>query len=386
MQHLVALQLAALLIAVPLATKKFLVVPGGVLAVVILIGVWVPFHGRRLALWPGIVADFRKRQRPAPPEPDEASGSADLAPIRTCVPGLALEAAYDRTHGTVGMVGDGTFLTSVLLVEAPDEPLRPRRAGHPLPLAAVASALSVDGIVVGSAQVVLHSRPAPAPHLPAEAMAARAYQELSQRDNLNVPAVRQTWVAVRLDPSRCTTAIAARGGGYEGAQRTLLRAVNQLTAALAANGLTARPLDEQGLVQALIASCGINRAAQPGRARTAARIAESRHAWRCDDRWHATYWVSRWPKLTAAGSPDVIASLTGAPGIATTFALTAHMGGGGSLAVQGHVRVSARSSDELEAAARHLEARGRHAGLSLVRLDFEQQPGLLATIPLGGGA
>jgi hypothetical protein len=54
------------------------------------------------------------------------------------------------------------------------------------------------------------------------------------------------------------------------------------------------------------------------------------------------------------------------------------------VAVTGQVRVTARGESDLEAVARQLEARARSAGVGLVRLDHEQIPGVLATLPLGG--
>lgn len=392
-QHLVALELAAVLVLVPLATNRAWLIPGSVAAAVLVAAVVLRFRGRRLAQWPGIYLAFHRRRPTAAPRQTPASTATtvpggpetDLGPVRECLPDLRVGLVTDRTRRPIGMAGDGTFLTSVLLVEAPDEPLRPRRARHPLPLAAIAEVLRIDDIVLASAQIVQHSRPAPAPHLPPESIVARSYRELRDRDGLDVPAVRQTWVALRLDPERCATAIAARGGGLEGAQRTLMRTVNQCSAVLGRSGLHCHPLDEQALGQALFAASGANPAVR-GSGRSGARTTETRDAWRCDDRWHTTFWISRWPRLSGEIAPDVLGALTGTAGLATTFSLTVHEGGGGSVGLTGHIRVSARSSDELEVAAAQLEARARELRTGVVRLDWEQQPGLLATLPLGGHA
>ncbi|UGQ09904.1 type VII secretion protein EccE [Yinghuangia sp. ASG 101] len=390
-QHLVVAEIAVLLVVLPLATRRALVVPGAIAAAVLVTAVVARFRGRRLALWPGIILGFRRRRRAAAAA-SHAGGSgptdgveADLAPIRECVPGLRVGVLTDRSHRAVGFAGDGTFLTAVLLVEAPDDPLRSDRARRPLPLSAIADALRVDDVVVASAQIVQHTRPAPAPHLPTEAIAARSYRELRDREGIDAPAIRQTWIALRLDADRCEPAVAARGGGVEGAQRALLRALNQLAASLGARGLACGPLDEQALVQALFTASG----GSPAARRTAGsgpRTAETRHAWRCDDRWHTTYWIARWPRLSAASTPDLVGALTGTAGPATTFSLTAQTGGGGSVALTGHVRVSARSADELDEAAALLEARARQLRVGLVRLDWEQRPALMATLPLGGHA
>ncbi|NUU21704.1 MAG: type VII secretion protein EccE [Streptomycetaceae bacterium] len=395
-QHVVVVELAVLLVALPLATRRAWLIPGVVAAAVLLVAVLPRYRGRRFVLWPGIVLAFRRRRRQAsalqrqraaqnraPQQGTSPDPDADLAPVREVAPNLVVEAVTDRTRRPIGLVGDGTFLTAVLLVEAPDEPLRPRRARHPLPLATIAEALRLDDVVLASAQIVQVSQPAPAPHLPPESPAARSYVELREREGLDVPAVRQTWIALRLDRDQCATAVAARGGGHEGAQRTVMRAANKLAAMLADDGLSCRILDEQGLRQALFVASGVNPAVRRT-GRGGLRTVEARHTWRCDDRWHTTFWISRWPRLTGPSTPDLIGALTGTPGLATTFSLTAQSGGAGSVALTGHVRISARSADELERAASALEARAGQLRVGVVRLDWEQQPGLVATLPLGG--
>jgi hypothetical protein len=52
--------------------------------------------------------------------------------------------------------------------------------------------------------------------------------------------------------------------------------------------------------------------------------------------------------------------------------------------MSGYVRLAARSENELLAARTDLERRASAARAGLVRLDREQLPGLLATLPLGG--
>ena len=121
------------------------------------------------------------------------------------------------------------------------------------------------------------------------------------------------------------------------------------------------------------------------------RTHESRRFWRVDDRWHTTYWISRWPQLNRPGgsggriaAPDLVNLLTGLPALASTFSLTATRSAGGAVAVVGHVRVTARSESDVAQVGRLLESRAQSAGTGLVRLDMEQTPGMLATLPLGG--
>jgi hypothetical protein len=82
--------------------------------------------------------------------------------------------------------------------------------------------------------------------------------------------------------------------------------------------------------------------------------------------------------------PQLVGVLTRVPALATTFSLTLWRGERQETALCGHVRVTGRSDDELVAARRALQDAARQAGAQLARLDREQVPGMLATLPLGG--
>jgi type VII secretion protein EccE len=341
---------------------------------------------RPMPEWMATVQAMNRRKKeavlPAPQGTDPA-----FAPAVECDPALRTYAYTDRDERMVGFVGDGTFLTAVVQVEAPDEPLRPPLGSRPLPLDLLHAALDVEDIHLESVQLVQYTQPAPAPHVPEQAVSVRSYAPLQAQSR--TPAVRLTWVALKLDPELCAEAVAARGGGVDGAQRALLRAADQLASRLSGLGFRASVLDEREIVTAVgIASCinprANNAASQNGRA--ARRTQESPRAWRCDDRWHTTYWVGSWPQLGpgAAQLADLAALLTATPVMATTFALTASRGSLNSPAMSGYVRLAARSENELLAARTDLERRGSSARAGLVRLDREQLPGLLATLPLGG--
>ncbi len=324
-------------------------------------------------------------------------------------PALELEPAlHTYTHATeadlgggrpvrreTGMVGDGTFLTSVLLVQAKDQPLRPARTSLPLPLDVICSALQVDDIALESVQLVQHTQPAPAPHLPEQSLATRAYHQLA--DGVATPGLRLTWIALKLSPEQTSTAVVARGGGEEGARKALQRVTDQLAGRLNGAGFTATALDERELIAALAISTCANPIAVAGRQGTGGgggngrRTQESRKFWRIDDRWHSTYWISKWPQLSRPGgapgriaAPDLVNLVTGTPALASTFSLTVTPGTGGAVALSGHVRVTGRSESEVDQVGRLVESRAQSAGVGLTRLDLEQAPGLLATLPLGG--
>lgn len=218
-------------------------------------------------------------------------------------------------------------------------------------------------------------------------MATRNYAPLQARTG--TPAVRLTWIALKLDPELCPEAVTARGGGAAGAQRCVVRAADQLASRLAGAGFTATVLTEQELTAALATSSCANPMAitQAGRsASTGRRTEETPRTWRCDDRRHTTYWIARWPQLGGAGAalPQFVALLTSLPALATNFSLTMAPADRQGVTLTGHVRVTGRSDEELVAARRELERTARGVKTGLVRLDREQVPGLLASLPLGG--
>ncbi len=380
--RLVFLEAAVALVVVPLMTKHAfwaaLTVP---LAALCVVGALGGSRGRWIGQVSAIRGEFRERRSQ---HADASGGEAALAPLRETFPALRTTSVSSRTGEPVGMIGDGTFLTAVVRVGTRHEPLRGQRGVHPLPLGVVAGVLSDERLSVSCIQLVTHTQPAPAPHLPPHALAVRAYQGVMG----DVPAQRTTWVAVRLDPEQAAGAIEARGGGAIGAQRTLLTAVQRVASDLEGAGFEATPLSELELISAIGTACAVNPQVgiTPRAAGATHRTEETKRTWRCDDRWHTSYWLDKLPKLSADSTPHLVAALTSVPTLATSFAVTASRGTGGSVAFSAHVRVAARSEAQLAEAAKALEQRAAKAGAHLTRLDGEQLPGVIATIPLGGEA
>ncbi|HXR73978.1 type VII secretion protein EccE [Actinocrinis sp.] len=380
--RLVLLEAAVALIAVPVLTKHtFWVALTLPIAALCVVGALAGSHGRWLGQMSLVRGEYRERRSQ---RVDASGGEAALAPLRETFPGLRTVTVSSRSGEPVGMIGDGTFLTAVIRVSSRTEPLRAARTAQPLPLGAIAGVLADDRLSASCVQIVTHTQPAPAPHLPPHALAVRSYQEVMG----DVPGQRTTWVAVRLDPQEAAGAIEARGGGAVGTQRTLLTAVQRVASDLEGAGFDAAPLSEPELITALGTACAVNPqvGTTPRSAGTTHRTAESKRTWRCDDRFHTTYWVDKLPKLASDSTPNLIAALTSVPTLATSFAVTATRGTGGSVGFSAHVRVAARSEAQLAEAAKTLEQRAAKAGAHLTRLDGEQLPGLVATIPLGGEA
>ncbi|MFI6704030.1 type VII secretion protein EccE [Streptomyces sp. NPDC050509] len=387
MQQLVLIELAAALLLVAWVISPLLLVPAGVLAALLVLLALVRRHRRALPDWLATALALRARTRRAASLVVPAGTEPGLAPAVECDPALRTYAYSDRDRRPVGMIGDGTFLTVVLQVESDATALRPDRSARPLPVRLVRDALDVDDVRLESAQIVQHTQPAPAPHLPEQSVAARNYAPLQAQTGS--PAVRITWIALKLDPELCPEAVAARGGGLVGAQKCVVRAADQLSSRLAGAGFRAAVLTEQELTAAIaVSSCANPLAiAQAGRTETPVRrTTETSRTWRCDDRRHTSYWVARWPELGGGGAPmpQLVALLTSIPALATTFSLTLGRGERQGVTVSGHVRITGRSDEELVTARHELERAARGVKTGLVRLDREQVPAMLATLPLGG--
>ncbi|MEY9942427.1 type VII secretion protein EccE [Streptacidiphilus sp. MAP5-3] len=402
LSQLIVVEAVAAAVLIGWVHGRIALIVGGTIGVLLLIAALLRFGGLPLTDSMRARAALKKRASRAAAAPQGPDVDPALAPVLECEPALrvvqhAIEAdgvgTVRRDRREIGMVGDGTFLSAVIQVEAPDRPLRPLPGAVGLPLDLLAEGLRADDVVVDSVQLVQYAQPAPAPHLPEQALASRAYRELPH--GATTPGLRLTWVSVRLDPELCRTAVAARGGGELGARKALQRAVDQLASRLSATGLRATVLDAAQVTSAIATATCPNpvtttqgRGANPGQAATAGtvtrRTSETAKAWRCDDRWHRTYWVGQWPHLGPQTTPALVNLLTGTPVLGSSFALTLRQAGTGAVALSGHIRVIARGESELTAAARQLETRARSAGAGLVRLELEQVPGLLATLPLGG--
>ncbi|MFF0084231.1 type VII secretion protein EccE [Streptomyces canus] len=387
-QHLVGFELAAAVLLIGWLLRPIGLTVGMVLAAGLVLAGLLRRRGRPLPEWFSTARALRDRRKrnaePVPPGTDPG-----FAPAVECDPALRTYSFQDREQREIGMLGDGTFLTALVQVQAADTPLRPSYGTGDIPLDLLQGLLEVDDIRLASVQVVQHTQPAPAPHLPPQAMAVRSYGPLQAQSM--TPGLRITWVALKFDPELCPEAVEARGGGMQGARRALLRVADQLASRLMGVGMQAKVLSESDICGAIATSSCVNPMATTGGAaldgsRSGRRTAESTRAWRCDDRLHTTYWISRWPQFGGGGPafPRLVGALTSAPTLASTFSLTISRRRGKVLALSGHVRLTGRGENELGEAAEHLERAASAFKVGLVRLDREQLPGVLATLPLGG--
>ncbi|MEW2181365.1 type VII secretion protein EccE [Streptomyces sp. NPDC005406] len=387
LHQLVLFEIAGALLLCAWAVEPLLLVPASVPAALLAMFAVVRRRRRSLPALLHAVLALRARNRRAASTGPAAGTEPGIAPLVEAEPALRTHSFGGGDRHPVGMIGDGTYLTAVLRIDGDGTALRRDRSARPLPLALVRDALEVDGIKLESAQIVQHTQPAPAPHLPEQSVAARNYAPLQARTG--TPALRITWIALKLAPELCPEAVRARGGGLTGAQKCLVRAADQLAGRLSGAGLSATVLTEQELGAAIATSTCARPPATAGAGRDGAparRTRETTRTWQCDDRLHTTYWVRRWPELGEGGAPmpQFVALLTSVPALATTFSLTLGSGDRQEITVTGHVRVTGRDEQELLSARHELERTARGVKTSLVRLDREQLPGVLATLPLGG--
>ncbi|MCZ9338418.1 type VII secretion protein EccE, partial [Streptomyces sp. TRM76130] len=146
LQQLILVELAAaIMLAAWGADVPWLLVPAAVVGALLLLLAVLRRGSRPLPEWYETARSLRRRRReaklPVPPGTDPM-----LAPAVECDPALRTYAFLSRDDRSIGMIGDGTFLTTVLFVQPADQPLRPEAAGRQLPLRLIQDALEVDGI------------------------------------------------------------------------------------------------------------------------------------------------------------------------------------------------------------------------------------------------
>ncbi|SMC89636.1 type VII secretion protein EccE [Kibdelosporangium aridum] len=301
---------------------------------------------------------------------------ARVALLRLAVPDLVVAHGQDHERNPLGLAWhDGTW-TAVLLVDPTPSLVTQADTLPSLPLGALAPCLEDRGVVLDAIQVIWHCYPG-STSLPPNSPALGAYLEVL--GPLPAAARRTTWVAVRLDPSRCPAAVRERGGGVVGAHRALIGALSRVRNALESRGVPTRPLDPDELLKA-----GISSAELTAVAGTNARVS-------LQEKWsgvtaagvgHASYAITGWPNGKVATSLN---SLTGVRALSSTIALSLSPGvEDNQIGVRGLVRVSARTPGELDAADGKLEELSDKLGITLTPLRGLQVAGLAATLPLGG--
>ncbi|NHB84763.1 type VII secretion protein EccE [Tessaracoccus sp. HDW20] len=120
--------------------------------------------------------------------------------------------------------------------------------------------------------------------LPPNSPALDAYREIAGR--ATPPAVRRTWIALRLDPRLCLEAVDRRGSGQVGVFATLRFGLHRAQATLKRHGMPTEPLDPLGIADVLALATGASD--QPSEERSS----EAWEHWTCDTLVHQTRGIS----------------------------------------------------------------------------------------------
>jgi type VII secretion protein EccE len=359
-------------------------------AVPLALGRW---HGHWLVRWVQLTARYLIRSHnrsvtgPDPvaagspstsPQPVVGSDDPRVALLRLLLPDLSIAHGTDHHREPLGLVWHQGTWTAVLEVDAAPSMIIPVGGSPSLPLSALAPCLEHRGVVLDAIQVIWHCYPG-STALPASSPALRSYLEVL--GPLPAAARRTTWVAVRLDPRRCPTAVAERGGGVMGCHRALIGALSRVRSALESRGMPTRPLDADQLLRAGISAAELSAVAGTG---GPVALSEGWAAVTAAGVGHASYVVSDWG---ARGAAHNLNALTGVRALSATVALALSPGeDGAEVGLRGLVRVSARNPAELEAAKLRLQAVSQRLGVVLSPLHGLQVAGLAATLPLGAPA
>ena len=309
----------------------------------------VPFDGRPLTGWAGLVICYatRPRTRVVPtgrPPGHRRRRMRPTAPADTVtalLPGAVLVDTYDRDGREFAVLAWRGLLTVIVAVDAPDDPVvdisRPVR----VPLLELAAVLRRPDLSLRSVQVVSEA-------WPVRPLAAVGHLATTV-------ARRRTFVAVQAGVER-DEGIVLRGGGTLGAARLLAVAAKRAELALAAAGAQSHPLG------ATIFSVTFGDVAPEGWSEVTTSTGRCR-----------TFAVE--VEDAAAGAVDAL--IAPAADIVTTSVV---LSGGPPRCT---VRVSAPERHELDIATEQLTVAATRAGLRLRSRPGVQLAGLRETLPIG---
>ncbi|WP_203924448.1 type VII secretion protein EccE [Rugosimonospora africana] len=348
-----------LLLSVPLPVRAALAA-----VIVVALALALPRRqGRTLPGWLLVRARFRLRVA-------RWRGYRPRWPIEFVVPGARTRGHADRAGNRIGLLADGGGWTAILRLDPiADDVLFGRLGGVMDELAATVqrSDCDLDGV-----QLIGWSLSAPT-------------WTGGGPPGSHGPAVRRTfWVAARFDAARHPAAVAARGGGEDGAIRSAATAALRLATSLRARGHGLRVLDATELVAELGTSLGL---APHPRSTHAAPVAdpipwpvaeETWRWWSLGPLHHACFRPRR-PPHRSAGLVSWFALLARPPAV-TTCVSALYAPGRGRAAVVVRVAVpTGGGPDTIRGALRQASA---DLPARLTPLHGEHFSGVRATVPL----
>jgi type VII secretion protein EccE len=242
-----------------------------------------------------------------------------------------------------------------------------------MPWSVLAAALDDRGVRLQAVQVVRLVSAAPTvgfeqPGPLVESYALRAG---------GAPCRQRLYVALRLRPQDCPQAVAARGGGDEGAARALISAVARLRQQLSRHGIQAAPLNREQVefaVRTVLSASAQDAVANPTDPR-------GWKAWYADGRSHVAFALSRWSAATDPAA--LLAELEAVPVSACITSTTLVQSPHRPVSLSATVRLVC-SPDDRDRVRTMVAGLCRARRVVALPLDGEHRRAALATLPLAG--
>lgn len=309
---------------------------------------------------------FRRRQRHKSANP---ALPTDLVPLGEWVPGLTVNQTRSARGDDVGVITDGSSWTALLGVSS-DNNLFADRDDH-IDLSALRGLTVQDDIVFAALQVITYTVPAPASvMLMPGSPAIQSYAQIPS--DAVPPAVRRTWIGVRLDPRLCLEAIASRGASNDGIYATLRFGLHRVQSALKRQGITTHELTAMEINDVLALTAG----SSPDFGEV--RSQEAWRHWDCDGFAHCGRQVVGWGSDPSVGYQALLNALSSAH---IVFGVTSYTLDRFDRAAGGVRVVSPNPEAATEAMAAVASALGGQ--VSFGPAGGDQVPAMLATVPLG---
>ena len=327
----------------------------------------VPVNGRTIPRTIAHRRAFGRRRKRFTEAPDQPQ---DLVPLAQWLRELEITQIKDAHDGEIGVVADGKSWTGIVELTSDLNMFSDR--GNLLNLDELAQLTKQDDVTFAGIQVVTFTVGAPTrAMLPADSPAVASYLEILG-DEYPPPAVRRTWIALRLDPRLCLEAVGRRGLGQNGVFATLRFGLHRAQAMLKRQGISTEPLDPNQIADVLATCTGVGPEPREERSR------EEWDKWICDGLTHEAREVQHFGKDASQGYQALLDAVAAAPAM---MALTSYTLSPGEPA-RGAVRLVTNDDEQ----ARDADEAVQTVLPPWVRLGprgGSQVPGLLATVPLG---
>lgn len=370
MRHIPAVlawQLVVVTALLFLATRTWWGLVAAALVLLSAILLTVPVNGRSLWATLSMHRRFTVRRRALVESPDLPG---ELVPLGQWLPRLQISQTKSAAGGEIGVVSDGSSWAALLELTSDDVLIVDH--GAELNLESLGELIQQDDVLFAGIQVVTLTVPAPtAAMLTPDSPAMSSYLEIVG-GHATPPAVRRTWIALRLDPKLCLEAVNRRGSGLSGVLATLRFGLHRAQATLKRQGVATRALDPLSISEVLALASGASPHHEGERTR------ETWRQWSCDSLVHETRTISSYGSDPTANYQALLDSVAQCPAmmVLTSFTISPGQPPRGAVRHVCHDEEQAAASDE----ALVPELAGH---LSFGPLGGVQVPGMLATVPLG---